>query len=512
MKMNKINAVGYIRVSTGKQAKDDKASLEIQERDIREYCEKNGYSLVEIYKDIQTGSDRKSQRKNYLRMIQDIDNGGIDVVIAWLQDRLFRGINYAMVDLLTRVNDQKVNVELVKENFDPRLAGFVAIVGGLDLDYRKQRMISGIAKRLSMGKVLPRSIPYGYSIDENGYSEIDPEESKWVRLIWDEYAKGESVGNIRNHLIENNAPMRISNAKIPWAKSRLYKILNTKDPYVSGIQVIEWDNETFEIAYPVIIDQQTAKQVEVRRRKAKSHPARNVKHNYLVNGLVYCKGCNIKLGARLNYKTYSYQCYYHSRGYNVQNCCKSISSDKVDKFVWSKIEEILLGGLLGKAIKDQFDRARKESVDTQKDIEKLEKKLERLNHEKDLVIRYARKRLLDPEELEKQLTEANDEINDVQKELTRKRLATANIDDLESHLNAAVTIPHPKVWHFWDKKNVTHKFVERITIDHEKNIEITFKIDLRENTQSNKLHKQSKGVKEFLPRSSTLDMLDPPRG
>jgi len=48
-------AVGYIRVSDPSQAEPDKASLPEQERGIREYCQRKGYELLEIFSDVGWG-------------------------------------------------------------------------------------------------------------------------------------------------------------------------------------------------------------------------------------------------------------------------------------------------------------------------------------------------------------------------------------------------------------------------------------------------------------------------
>src|SRR5512138_3218674 len=101
----------YIRVSSEGQAKERakakdgepeaKTSPVAQERECREYCEQHGYIVVEpVYRDIkkyQVGkrlvepSGTRADRPGLKQMLADARAGNFDVIVAWREDRLYRG-------------------------------------------------------------------------------------------------------------------------------------------------------------------------------------------------------------------------------------------------------------------------------------------------------------------------------------------------------------------------------------------------------------------------------------
>ena len=72
----------YARVSTEQQAKEDKVSLEVQEKEIREYCSEHGHEVVEIYVDVQSGADSKQERREFERMLADASKGKFNLIVA----------------------------------------------------------------------------------------------------------------------------------------------------------------------------------------------------------------------------------------------------------------------------------------------------------------------------------------------------------------------------------------------------------------------------------------------
>jgi len=82
-KLHRYNVL-YCRVSTKKQ----KSDLENQEQILKEFCNKNGIIINDIYKDI--GSGINFDRKEFQRLINDIINQKIDKIFITYKDRLSR--------------------------------------------------------------------------------------------------------------------------------------------------------------------------------------------------------------------------------------------------------------------------------------------------------------------------------------------------------------------------------------------------------------------------------------
>ena len=80
--------VGYVRVSTDRQAGEDRNSLNTQEEPIRAEAEASGGLLLKIFRDVESG--RKDDRPEYRQMLRYIHEEGIDLVLVQYLDRLDR--------------------------------------------------------------------------------------------------------------------------------------------------------------------------------------------------------------------------------------------------------------------------------------------------------------------------------------------------------------------------------------------------------------------------------------
>ena len=77
----------YVRVSTDDQ-RDNGYSIDSQLRMIKEYCEKNDYSIVDIYNDA-GHSGKDLMRPEMQRLLADIKSKKIDKLIAIKVDWIY---------------------------------------------------------------------------------------------------------------------------------------------------------------------------------------------------------------------------------------------------------------------------------------------------------------------------------------------------------------------------------------------------------------------------------------
>jgi DNA invertase Pin-like site-specific DNA recombinase len=121
-------AVIYVRVSSEGQA--EKASPQAQEDGCKRHCEERGYTVVKIYRDTEKyragkklvdPSGTRADRPGLRQMLADGAAGEYDVIIAWREDRLYRGMR-PMLDVIDCIEQNDLDIELVKETFDRRIA------------------------------------------------------------------------------------------------------------------------------------------------------------------------------------------------------------------------------------------------------------------------------------------------------------------------------------------------------------------------------------------------------
>jgi site-specific DNA recombinase len=294
----------YIRTSSEHQG--EKASPEEQEADCRRLAEEHGLEVAGVYRDIKRyrakrrlvdPSGTRSDRPGLVTMLQDARAGKFDTILAWREDRLYRGMR-AMLNVLDVVQEEKLEVLLARETFDAKMAPIKAWVAQMELDGMKERMTMGVKARLRAGKANTGQDRYGYE-RQNDVIVIVEEEARWVRQVFAWYLDGLSIMEIRRRLIAAGAPQKGSSVprKVEWARSSIQAIFRAAKEYAYGIKVQTRAGETFEIPVEPIIDMETYRQFRARRKANKTHPARNIKRDYLASGLIYCP-CGRKWGAR----------------------------------------------------------------------------------------------------------------------------------------------------------------------------------------------------------------------
>jgi len=441
--MNKRAAI-YIRVSTEKQA--EKVSPQQQEKDCRAHCEAKGYAVTEVYKDIERyrsgrrmvePSGTRADRPQLRRMLADADAGEFDLIIAWREDRLYRGLR-PMLQVIECIERNKLDIELVKETFDKRMAPLKASIAKMELEAIRERNAMGRAGRLSAGKGHPGYVAYGYKMIEKRL-EVEPVEAGWVQKIYRWYTEGVPVREIRRRLIAEDAPQRKATTynhgalKVQWAAGVIQKIL-TNDTYHTGRAVIHNDGQRYEIPAPILIDANLIQQAKERRQKNKSHPAHNVKHNYLAHGLAYCSKCKIKVTAKSRVRNGKvstfYYCTYHDAGYvkgAESGCARTTSARKFDRLVWEKVWAVIADDeYFEQRVQAKIAELLAQEADAEGAVERLQTLLDDLAIERQKIITWARKGSISEEDMESNLLALDIERAGYEKEFREKSLLIGN--------------------------------------------------------------------------------------
>src|SRR5512138_1802156 len=121
-------------------------------------------------------------------MLKDASKDEFDIIIAWREDRLYRGMR-AMLLVLETIQECKVSIMLARETFDPKIAPLRAWVAQMELDGMKERMTMGVKARLRAGKANTGQDRYGY-MRVGDAIEVVEEEAFWVRQIFAWYVEG----------------------------------------------------------------------------------------------------------------------------------------------------------------------------------------------------------------------------------------------------------------------------------------------------------------------------------
>lgn len=420
--MNRRAAI-YVRTSSEHQG--EKSSPEEQEADCRRLAEEHGLDVVSVYKDIKKyrakrrmvdPSGTRSDRPGLVAMLQDARAGKFEVILAWREDRLYRGMR-AMLNVLDVVQECKLDVLLARETFDMKMAPIKAWVAQMELDGMKERMTMGVKARLRAGKANTGQDRYGYE-RQGDVIVIVEEEARWVRQIFAWYNDRVPIMEIRRRLIEGGAPQKGSAVprKIDWARSSIQSILQSAKEYADGIKVQTRMGEAFEIPVDPIIDQATYRRFLEVRQANKSYPSRHVKRDYLAGGLIHCQ-CGRKWGARTHQRIKSkktghvvatgvYFCQQSHKEAVHPECPRTIGSKKADDYVWDKVMEVLDNPeVLLKGARDYVTQLQEKAQKTDAERERLQSELDALVMERRKVIVFARKGQITEEDMEDQLAQ-----------------------------------------------------------------------------------------------------------
>jgi DNA invertase Pin-like site-specific DNA recombinase len=517
-KNNYSQAAIYVRVSSEHQG--EKSSPDEQETDCRKLAEERGLTLVGVYRDTEKyrvgrklvdPSGTRSDRPGLVAMLHDAAAGQFGTILAWREDRLYRGMR-AMLLVLEAVQEFKLDVILARESFDPKLAPLKAWVAQMELDGMRERMTMGVKARLRAGKANTGQDRYGYW--RNGENiEIIEQEAAWVQQIFAWYNAETPLLEIRRRLIEADAPQKGSSIprRIHWSKPVIQGVLRGAKDYATGIKIQTRGGEAFEISIPPIISRATYQKFLEVREANKKLPVHHIKNDYLLLGLLYCE-CGRKWSSRTHSYTRKnrhgekverkslYGVYFCTQCHEElihSDCPRSIGSKKADQLVWQKVHEaidkpeVLMAGAR-RCVNDL--RLQAESILA--DSERFQKDLDGLIMERQWVITQARKGAITQEDMDYQLGALTFQELSLKKELAecgeivrlgaldgwedaaREYLADIQAG-LEWHKKAAPRDEEERREMFEEKRLIVKTLVKRVDISRGRDLEVTFQLNIQ---------------------------------
>ena len=337
----------YVRVSTDDQ-RDNGYSIDSQLRMIKEYCEKNDYSIIDVYNDA-GHSGKDLMRPEMQRLLADIKSKKIDKLIAIKVDRLTRN-NYDGFWLLNYCEEHDVKIELILEPYDVSTANGEMIFGmNLVFGQRERKEIGARTKRameeMALEKIHPSKAPYGYIRNkETGHLEIEPIEAQVVKDIFELCKQGNSTRSIATIMKDNNAYLKQGK----WASDRVYKIL-TNSIYIGIFEYGKYKRKPQDILRvenycEPIIDEVTWN--TTRNVLVKNKHSNYGEYIHLFSGLVKCPICgNIMSSSEsFKYPNGKLKVYYHLRckNHNCKGFGLHYNTEKIENKLKRILEELTI--------------------------------------------------------------------------------------------------------------------------------------------------------------------------
>lgn len=377
--MKKKLVGGYIRVSTERQVEG--YSIEGQITQIEQYCQFNGYELVDIYAD--RGISGKSMNRPELqRMLNDAKNGKLDCVMVYKTNRLARNTS----DLLTIVEElHRQNVEFfslsermeVKNSTGKLMLQILASFSEFERNTILENIYNMQHQRALEG-YYQGNLPLGYNNIPDNKKElmINQHEANIVKYIFESYAKGHGYRKIANALNHKGYVTKKGN---PFSISAITYILSNPF-YIGKIQFAKYkdwnekrrkglnDNPVIaEGKHAPIISQELWDKVQSRKKQVSQKPQVHGKGTNLLTSLIFCEKCGATYAASTTTNTLKDGTKKRIRYYSCSNfrnkeskvcSANSVRADVIEKYVMDQILEIVKSD---KVLKQVVERVNQEN-------------------------------------------------------------------------------------------------------------------------------------------------------
>lgn len=457
-----IRAALYIRVSTEEQAMHG-ISLDAQKVALTEYAKKNNYEIVGYYEDEGISARKKLYRREaFQRLITDVENGDIDIILFTKLDRWFRNIAdyYKIQEKLEKHN---VNWKTIYENYDTSTASgrlhinIMLSVAQDEADRTSERIKSVFKNKIVNGEPVFGKMPYGYKLIDKKMV-IVPDEAERVKDVFETYLR----------LKSKHATMRQYNLKYDEHKS--YDFIS--DMLSREFYIGKYRNNN-EFCEPIIEKKLFD---EVNAIKKKSFVRDNqTSRIYIFSGLIECKECGHKMNGitsdsryrtangelKIYNKYISYRCKYGTKSTSLCIHNKSINEDEIEDFLIHNINKL---------VNNQIDSITKKSEKTDKRtyVQKIKSNKVRLSKLQELFLND----LIDIESYKKEFERINLELNKL--EILAKESTPIKLN-AESLIGKSDFIPTYKLLTRENKQEFWSTVIEKITVNVDNEVNIIFK-------------------------------------
>ena len=367
----KTKAVIYARYSSEKQTEQ---SIEGQVHVCSEYAKRNNIEIIDTYID-RAKSGRNDNREAFQKMLNDSANKTFSIVLVYALDRFSRNrFDSAINKALLKKNGVKLISATQPITENPEGILLESLLEGLAEYYSaelSQKLTRGRRESIEKGQYVGGFITYGYKVVNKKY-EINPDEAKNVKLIYELYNRGHSYTDILNYLKNN---MILNRNNIFFKKHQIKNILGN-EAYIGILKSGEFINEN---GMPVIIDKNIFLEVQNQMKTSyKRHSVAN--DNFLLTGKIICGECGANIigdsGTSKTKRTYYY--YSCNNKKNKGSCdLERYPKEPLENFVVNVIKENIDSQFISAIIKDIHQVI--DDSDIKKDIDKLKQELLSIN-------------------------------------------------------------------------------------------------------------------------------------
>lgn len=498
----------YCRVSTTEQAEEG-YSIDEQNIKIREYCEREGHEIYNLYEDRGISGKNITNRPGIKQLLQDATENKFDLVIVWKLNRISRKL-LDILNIVELLNKHNIAFRSLTENFETETPSgklqlnIMGAIGEFERETIAENVKMGLLARAKEGR-WNGGVVLGYDLVElnnegkkrkNTVLKINEKEANTVRRIFELYSQGHGYKAVVNrinkegHKTKRNGEFAVStvkeilqnpvyigkiryNVRQDWSKKRRNNI-NANPILSDGI-------------HEPIIDVETWNKVQVILKE------RSKKHNkvydceFPLTGILKCPVCGA--GMTINRSTAKrkdgtrrineyYSCgNWKNKGTAVCNS-NSIRVEVADEYVLNKIMEVINDETILKKVVDNINQNKSTKLKPiLEQLEQINKEIEKLTSKKNKNIELFEDGIIDKSDLSTRVKSINDDIEKIKyrEQELKQDLQLAEGDPIPFEIVNEVMQRFKEVFFEMStsqqRKQLIHLLVSKITINKEREID-----------------------------------------
>ena len=216
-------AIGYVRVSTDKQASEG-VSLEAQEARIKSWCDANGYELVKVFVDAGVSGKTIEARKGLKDALGSLKKDM--ALVSYSLSRLARSTKDAL-EIADRVSKKKAHMVSLSEAIDGTTAAgrmmfqMLCVLAEFERNLISERTSSALQHKKRTGKKYTNQTPYGFEAIEGRLVEVQ-QEAQIVAEIQTARESGSTLQSIADTLNGRGIPTKTGKL---WQPATIHLLL-----------------------------------------------------------------------------------------------------------------------------------------------------------------------------------------------------------------------------------------------------------------------------------------------
>ena len=299
IKLPTMKYVGYCRKSTDEKEKQV-LSIDQQIYELKEFALREKIEIVDFL--IEKQSAKVTGRKVFGSLIERIEKGEIQGIVAWNPDRLARNsIDGGKIIYLIDEGKLK-DLKFPTHWFDntPQGKFMLSISFGQSkyyVDNLSQNVVRGLHYKLKQG-LWPTMAPFGYKNDRNTRGIIlEPKISKIIKISFDKFVSGEitSIKGVQNLLTKNKI---IGKFGKPITLTKVKKMLS--NPFYFGL--MNYGGDSVMGTHHCLVSKRNFDLVQ--EKLAKRDDKRPHTNIFPFTGFIKCSECGCGITAEKHFKNY----------------------------------------------------------------------------------------------------------------------------------------------------------------------------------------------------------------